>query len=31
VDPQAELEGLEFVQVILYTSEPEGEASESAG
>jgi rod shape-determining protein MreC len=31
VDPQAELEGLEFVQVILYTSEPEAEASESAG
>jgi rod shape-determining protein MreC len=30
VDPQAELEGLEFVQVILYTSEPEAEASESA-
>src|SRR5262245_51119439 len=31
VQPQAELEGLEFVQVILYTSEPEAEASESAG
>ena len=31
VQPQAELEGLEFVQVILYTSDPEAEASESAG
>jgi rod shape-determining protein MreC len=30
VQPQAELEGLEFVQVILYTSEPEAEASETA-
>jgi rod shape-determining protein MreC len=30
VDPLAELEGLEFVQVILYTAEPEAEASETA-
>jgi cell shape-determining protein MreC len=30
VDPQAELEGLEFVQVILYASEPAADSPETA-
>jgi hypothetical protein len=30
VEPQAEMEGLEFVQVILYASEPAADSPETA-